>query len=165
MQRILQYTIVFINMTMIHSGRIPVQSFITKSIPTFQLKIPSEKYVCRKRRRLSTHDLSQHDDTQNCNFAQVGTNLGKAAQAKYCSWRSCCSRGRSIGSKKRIFHGAVRRKDAILELVPVDLLTRQKQQPQLLWQQWKPRFRKQVAAASGSFQKMTHKTVSLLQLE
>jgi len=30
----------------------------------------------------------------------------------------------SIGSKKRIFHGAVRRKDAILELVPVDLLTR-----------------------------------------
>lgn len=26
-------------------------------------------------RRLSTHDLSWHDDTQNCNFAQVGKIL------------------------------------------------------------------------------------------
>ena len=164
MQRILLYNIVFHKHDhdpFWQDSRLVITNYTFLSLKFLQKSMSVAKEVGR---RLSTHDLSWHDDTQNCNFAQVGKILEKQnPRAKYCSWRSCCSRGRS---KKKRFSWSCKKKERCYFRTSgsANLV-----EEEVALASMEPRFRKQVAAdaaaSSGSFQKMTHKTVSLLQLE
>lgn len=75
MQRILLYNIVFHKHDhdpFWQDSRLVITNYTFLSLKFLQKSMSVAKEVGR---RLSTHDLSWHDDTQNCNFAQVGKIL------------------------------------------------------------------------------------------